>query len=132
MEQHREKAICASCHARMDPIGFGFENFDGIGAWREKDGEFPVEAGGKLLSGEQFANAAELRKILIQSKRQEFLNTLAGRLLTFALGRGMEYYDRVSLDETVKNLEKNQHRFSSLVMGVVKSPAFQMRRGEGD
>jgi hypothetical protein len=132
MEQHREKAICASCHARMDPIGFGFENFDGIGAWREKDGEFKVDAGGKLVSGEAFANAADLRKILMQEKRDEFLNTLAGRMLTFALGRGMEYYDRVSIDGIVTNLEKNRNRFSGLVLGVVKSPAFQLRRGEGD
>jgi hypothetical protein len=132
MEQHRENAMCASCHARMDPIGFGFENFDGIGAWREKDGDFSVDAGGKLLTGEAFANAADLRKILMAQKREEFLNTLASRLLTFALGRGMEYYDRVSLDAITNNLQKNQFRFSSLVMGVVKSPAFQMRRGEGD
>ena len=132
MEQHREKVICASCHARMDPIGFGFENFDAIGAWREKDGDFQVDAGGKLLTGEQFANAAELKKILLEKKRDEFLQTLASRLLTFALGRGMEYYDRVSIDGIVANTEKNKHRFSSLVMGVVKSPAFQMRRGEGD
>ena len=132
MEQHRENAICASCHARMDPIGFGFENFDGIGAWREKDGEFKVDAGGKLLSGEEFTNAADLKKILLASKRDEFLQTMASRLLTFALGRGVEYYDRVSLDGIVANTEKNKHRFSSLVMGVVKSPAFQMRRGEGD
>jgi len=132
MEQHRAQPICASCHARMDPIGFGFENFDGIGAWREKDGEFQVDAGGKLLSGEDFGNAADLKKILLEKKRGEFLQCLSGKMLTFALGRGMEYYDRLSIDEIVRRTEKDRGRFSSLVLGVVKSPAFQMRRGEGE
>lgn len=132
MEQHREKPMCASCHSRMDPIGFGFENFDGIGAWREKDGEFPVDAAGKLLSGEDFSDAAALKKILVEKKRREFLECMAGKMLTFALGRGMEYYDRVSIDQAVKSMEKNQYRFSSLVAGVVNSPAFQLRRGEGE
>lgn len=132
MEQHREKPMCASCHSRMDPIGFGFENFDGIGAWREKDGEFPVDTAGKLLSGEDFSDAAALKRILVEKKRREFLECVAGKMLTFALGRGMEYYDRVSIDQAVKSMEKNQYRFSSLVAGVVNSPAFQLRRGEGE
>jgi mono/diheme cytochrome c family protein len=132
MELHRENAMCASCHARMDPIGFGFENYDGVGKWRDEDGDYPVDAGGKLLSGEDFRDAGELKKILVDKKRDEFLECLASKLLTFALGRGMEYYDRPSIDAVVKNLAKNQYRFSALVTGVVKSPAFQLRRGEGD
>jgi mono/diheme cytochrome c family protein len=132
MELHRENAMCASCHARMDPIGFGFENYDGVGKWRDQDGDYPVDAAGKLLSGEDFRDAGELKKILVGPKREEFLRCLASKLLTFALGRGMEYYDRPSVDGIVKNLAKDQYRFSALVNGVVKSPAFQLRRGEGD
>jgi hypothetical protein len=132
MELHRENAMCASCHARMDPIGFGFENYDGVGRWREMDGEYPVDAGGKLLSGEGFRNAGELKKILVDQKRKEFLDCLASKLLTFALGRGMEYYDRSSIDEIVQRMAKDHYRFDALVFGVVKSPAFQLRRGEGN
>ncbi|HUS37248.1 MAG TPA: DUF1592 domain-containing protein, partial [Verrucomicrobiae bacterium] len=132
MEKHRENAMCASCHARMDPIGFGFENYDGVGKWRDKDGAYSVDAGGKLLSGEDFRDAGELKKILADKKRDEFLQCLASKMLTFALGRGMEYYDRPSIDGIVKRMSKNQYRFSALVEGVVNSPAFQLRRGEGD
>jgi hypothetical protein len=132
MEQHRENAMCASCHARMDPIGFGFENYDGVGKWRDMDGEYPVDAAGKLLSGEDFRDAGELKKILVGKKRDEFLECLASKLLTFALGRGMEYYDRPSIDGIVKTMAKDHYRFAALVSGVVKSPAFQLRRGEGD
>ena len=132
MEQHRENAMCASCHARMDPIGFGFENYDGVGKWRDMDGEYPVDAAGKLLTGEDFRDAGELKKILVGKKRDEFLECLASKMLTFALGRGMEYYDRPSVDGIVKNLAKDKYRFTALVNGVVKSPAFQLRRGEGD
>jgi hypothetical protein len=96
------------------------------------DGEYPVDAGGKLLSGEDFRNAGELRKILVEKKRDEFLQCLASKMLTFALGRGMEYYDRPSIDEIVHRLAKNHYQFAALVTGVVKSPAFQLRRGEGD
>jgi hypothetical protein len=132
MEKHRENAMCASCHARMDPIGFGFENYDGVGKWRDRDGDYAVDAAGKLLSGEDFRNAGELKKILVDQKREDYLECLASKLLTFALGRGMEYYDRPSVDGIVKNLAKNQYQFAALVNGVVKSPAFQLRRGEGD
>jgi hypothetical protein len=132
MEQHREKPICASCHTRMDPIGFGFENFDGVGGWRDQDGGFPVDAAGQLLTGEAFVDAAGLKKIIVENKRDEFLNCLAGKMLTFALGRGLEYYDKTSTDEVLRRLAKDKHRFTGLVQGVVASPAFQLRRGEGE
>jgi hypothetical protein len=130
MEQHRANPSCAGCHARMDPIGFGLENFDGIGGWREKDGGFAIDPSGELVSGEHFAGAAELKKILVKEKREEFLRCLAGKMLTYALGRGLEFYDKCAVDEVVANMEKNRYRFSSLIMGVVKSTPFQMRRGE--
>ena len=130
MEQHREDANCASCHARMDPIGFGFENYDAIGAWRAKDGEFPIDASGKLVSGESFNGAAEFKRILLKQKRDEFVRCLTEKMLTYALGRGLEYYDQCAVDQITKSLAKNRYKFSSLVMEVIQSAPFQMRRGE--
>ncbi|HWA08397.1 MAG TPA: DUF1592 domain-containing protein [Opitutaceae bacterium] len=130
MEQHRENPNCASCHARMDPIGFGLENFDAIGAWRDKDGEAAIDPAGKLTSGDTFGGAAELTKLLATKRRAEFLHCLAEKMLTYALGRGVEYYDRPALDSIVKGLEADQFKFSGLVLETVKSFPFEMRRGE--
>ena len=130
MEQHRANPSCAGCHARMDPIGFGLENFDGIGGWRGKDGDFEIDPSGELVGGERFAGAGELKKVLVRDKREEFLRCLAGKMLTYALGRGLEFYDKCAVDDVVASMERNRYRFSSLVMGVVKSAPFQMRRGE--
>lgn len=130
MEQHRVDPLCASCHQRMDPIGFGFENFDGIGAWRDTDAGAPVDPSGRLVSGETFAGADELRQILLTAKRGEFLQCVAGKMLTYAIGRGLEHYDQCALDEIVNSQESADHRFSSLVLGVVHSAPFQLRRGD--
>jgi hypothetical protein len=132
MEQHRAKPLCASCHSRMDPIGFGFENFDAIGIWRTKDGKFDIDPAGKLVSGESFQGPAELKKILLQTRKQEFLRCLSTKMLTYALGRGAEYYDRCAIDSIVAALEKDNDRFQTLVLEVVKSVPFQKRRGDGD
>lgn len=132
MEQHREKPLCASCHARMDPIGFGFENFDAVGAWREMDGKFPIQADGKLVSGQVFSGPAELKKILKEQKRTEFLRCISEKMLTYALGRGIEYYDKCAVDKILKSLEQNQFRFSILIKEVINSQPFQMRRGDSD
>ena len=131
MEQHRTDPICASCHARMDPIGFGMEQFDGIGAWRERDGTAAIDPAGQLVSGEKFHGPAELRAILSKEKRGDFLRCLTEKMLTFALGRGLEYYDKPAVAKIVTALEKDP-RFSTLVLGVVNSAPFQLRRGEGD
>ena len=132
MEQHRANPTCAGCHARMDPIGFGFENFDGIGGWREKDGQFDIDPAGQLVSGESFHGPEELRAVLLKSKRNEFVRCLSEKMLTYALGRGLEYYDKCAVDQITKDLRKKSYRFSSLIIEVVKSTPFQMRRGEGD
>ena len=132
MEMHRENPACAACHARMDPIGFGLENFDGIGAWRAKDGELPIEPAGKLNSGEAFTNAIELTNILAHQKRDDFVRCLSEKMLTYALGRGLEYYDRTATDKIAARLAKEKFTFSSLILGVVESLPFQNRRGEGD
>ncbi len=132
MEAHRTNAICASCHQRMDPLGFGLENFDGIGQWRDKEGQSPIDSSGTLVSGEQFNGPVELQKILLTKKRGDFLRCISGKMLTFALGRGLEYYDRPAVDKIVANLEKGGVGFSALVLETVKAVPFEMRRGEGD
>jgi hypothetical protein len=133
MVQHRENPLCSSCHARMDPIGFGLENFDGIGAWRATEGKekSPIDATGDLTTGEIFSTPVELIEILANEKREQFLRALTEKMLTYALGRGTEYYDRCAVKEIVARLEKNEFRFSELAMGICESAPFQMRRGEG-
>ena len=130
MEQHRADPNCATCHQRMDPIGFGFENFNAIGAWREKDGEYAIDASGQLVSGETFNGPAELKALLVTRKRDEFVQCLARKMLTYALGRGLEYYDKCAVDQICKRLAKDNYKFSTLILEIVKSTPFQMRRGE--
>ncbi len=127
LEQHRVNPTCVSCHRTMDAIGFGFENFDAIGRWREKDKDRPIDSAGDLPSGEKFQSAHEL--IAILSRREEdFVRHLSSKLLTFALGRGVEYYDRVALDEIVQTTKPESHRFQDLIREVVLSRPFRMRR----
>ncbi len=130
MEQHRADPLCASCHERMDPIGFGFENFDAIGAWRAEDAGAPVDPSGELVSGESFAGPSDLKRIILHDKRNDFLRCLSGKLLTYALGRGLEHYDECALDEIVEALEAADYRFSSLITAVAQSAPFQLRRGD--
>ena len=127
MEQHRENAGCASCHAPMDPLGFGLENFDAVGAWRDRDGEYEIDASGELPSGQRFAGPAELRKVLV-SKQDEFRRCLAEKMLVYALGRGLEYYDRCTVDQLVETLVEHDDRFESLIVAIVESVPFQRVR----
>ncbi len=130
MEQHRENAICASCHARMDPIGFAFENYDGIGAYREKDRDLPIDASGELPDGQQFQGPTELKKILL-GKKELIARSLSEKILTYALGRGIEYYDQCAVDKIVAALDKNDYRFSTLIYEAVSSDPFLMRTASG-
>jgi len=132
MEQHRDNPMCASCHARMDPIGFGFENFDGIGAWRATDGGAAVDPTSKLTTGESFKGPADLVGVLSNRKREEFLHCLAEKMLTYALGRGLDYPDKCAVDQITKGIAKGNHKFSALVLEITRSVPFQMRRGEGE
>ncbi len=127
--QHRTNATCASCHQTMDAIGFGLENFDAIGQWRTMDGEFPVDAGGELPTGEAFSDAKELVEILA-SREEEFVSHLVSRLLTFALGRGTEYYDRVAIEEILANTKGEGYRFQDLIREIALSRPFRMQRNE--
>ncbi|MFM7103068.1 MAG: DUF1592 domain-containing protein, partial [Verrucomicrobiota bacterium] len=132
MEQHRENPGCASCHHRMDPIGFGFEHFDGIGRYRQKDGEQAVEPAGELSPGETFADHRELIRLLSERRQEDFLRCLTEKLFTYALGRGLEYYDRPAVAAAMARARQGGLRFSELILGVVESVPFQQRRGEGE
>ncbi len=127
MEQHRAKASCAVCHSKLDPLGFGLENFDAVGGWRDQDGGVTVDASGSLPSGASFRGPAEL-KAFLKTRTHDFARCLTEKMLTYALGRGLEEYDRCAVEQIVKSLEGNHYRFSSVVTGIVKSDPFQKRR----
>jgi hypothetical protein len=129
MEQHRANPSCATCHAKLDPLGFGLENFDAIGGWRDKDNKQPIDPSGVLPDGGKFDGPAQLRKVLL-GKSDLFRRCLAEKLLTFGLGRGLEYYDKCAVDEVVKKSAAGQDRFSAMVLAVVQSDPFQKRKGK--
>ncbi len=126
---HRSIPGCASCHNTMDPLGFGLENFDAIGRWRTKDEKEEIDSSGTLPSGESFSGPVELVRIL-KKRETQFARCLAEKMLTFALGRGLEYYDRCAVDKILASLRKNDYRFSVLVTNIVHSKPFLMRRGD--
>jgi hypothetical protein len=128
MEQHRSNAICQSCHARMDPIGFALENYDGVGKWRDLDGGSKIDASGKLPGGIQFEKAAGLKKILVTDYRDQFENTVAEKFLTYALGRGLEFYDKPAVRAIMRQAARDDFRISALIGAIVSSTPFQMRR----
>lgn len=127
MEQHRENPSCASCHQRMDPLGFGLENYDAIGGWRDKDEEFTIDASGELPGGETFKSPGELRAIL-KKRETEFRDCVTEKLLTYALGRGVEFEDQCTVSAISSAVAKQNNRFSALVLEIVRSDAFQKRR----
>lgn len=129
METHRSNAICASCHSRMDPLGFGLENYDAVGKWRTQDGSFPVDSSGILPSGKSFSTPAEMRQVL-GGMMPEFSRCLTEKMLTYALGRGLARYDRLTVQGITKKLETSGYGFRTLVNEVVHSLPFQSRRGE--
>jgi hypothetical protein len=129
LQEHRRNATCASCHRRMDPLGFGLENFDAVGAWRTADGRFPIDASGELPDGEEFDGPAELIAILRKEPRA-FAECLTSKLLTYALGRGLEGYDRRTVREIAARLPARNYRFSALVLEIVNSLPFQQQRGQ--
>jgi mono/diheme cytochrome c family protein len=127
LAQHRTNATCATCHSAIDPLGFALENFDAIGGWRATDESGkPVDAGGSLVSGDTVRGLTGLRALLLEEPEQ-FPRTVTAKLLAYALGRRLEYYDRPAVRQIVHDAAATDYRWSSLVMGIVKSPAFQMR-----
>lgn len=128
---HSEQKMCASCHARMDPIGLALENYNPVGLWRDTYNGQPIDASGKLMTGEQFGNARQLSNILATARNEDFHRALAEKLLTFAVGRGIEYYDAPTVDKIVSDIEKDGSTLRAILYGVVNSAPFQKRRGDG-
>jgi len=125
MEMHRKNEPCASCHKIMDPIGFSLENFDAIGQWRTVDGDSVIDPAGQLVDGSKLDGVTGLRNALVHYSPQ-FVRVATEKLLIYALGRGTEYFDMPLVRSIVHDAEHNNYRFSSLVIGVVKSEPFQM------
>ncbi|MBM3776753.1 MAG: DUF1592 domain-containing protein [Acidimicrobiia bacterium] len=130
MEQHRQNPVCASCHSRIDPLGFALENFNGVGKWRDTDANAPVDASGNFPNGSKFSGPGEFRSALLESNADAFLGTLTGKLLTFALGRGVEHTDMPAIRQILREARRDDYRWSSLVLAIVTSEPFQMRRAE--
>ena len=126
LEQHRADPSCASCHSVIDPVGFALENFDSIGAWRTQDGDSAVDPRGTLVDGTPVASAADLRAALM-SRSELFVTTFTERLLTYALGRAVEYHDMPSVRAIMRGAESTDHAFTALVLGIVQSPQFTQR-----
>ncbi len=127
MAQHRTDPSCSVCHKKMDALGFGFENFDAIGAWRDHDGGFQIDPSGTLPGNQVFEGPAELRKILMNERRDQFLRCLCEKMLTYALGRELKAFDRCAIDAITKQLKEDDYRFHSLVKGIVASEPFCKR-----
>jgi mono/diheme cytochrome c family protein len=130
MTQHRANPACASCHALMDPIGFAMENFDAVGKWRDRDAGHRIDASGVLPGGTKFDGMAGLKGALL-AQPERFVSAMAEKLLMYALGRNLQYYDASSVREIVREAARSHYTFSSLVSGVVKSAPFQMRKARG-
>jgi mono/diheme cytochrome c family protein len=125
MELHRKNPVCASCHARMDPIGFALENYDALGGWRVSESGASIDASGTLPDGTSFTGPGGLRQFLVE-RREEIVKTVTRKLLTYALGRGVEYYDLPAVREIVRDAAATDYRWSDLILGIVKSTPFQM------
>ena len=127
MAQHRTNPACAICHVRMDPIGFGLENFDSVGKWRVMDGDSPIDASGVLPDGSSFQGPAELQQVLL-SRPQLIVTAVSEKLLMYALGRTLDYYDAPAVRRIVREAASSEYRWSSILLGIVESTPFQMRR----
>jgi hypothetical protein len=130
MEKHREDPSCSSCHALMDPIGFGLENFDASGAWRDEEQGKPIDSSGELIDGRKFQGVEELRKVLVDDHRSDFHRSIASKLLTYGLGRGLDWYDKPAIDRIVSDTEAAGGSSRALIRAVVRSVPFQYRRGD--
>jgi hypothetical protein len=129
MEKHRADPMCASCHNKMDPLGFGLENYNAIGKWRTEDGKFPVDSSGALPNGKTFKTPDEMRALLMAGLPQ-FSRCLTEKMLTYALGRGLKPYDRPTVNGINRDMAAGGYRFQSLIFDIVHSAPFQMGRGE--
>ncbi len=127
LEVHRTSPVCASCHMRMDPLGFSLENFDDVGAWRTTDGGTPIDASSTLPDGASFEGPSGLRDLLL-GQEERFAETVTEKLLTYALGRGVEYYDGPAVRKITRDAAASDYRWSQVILGIIESTPFQMRR----
>jgi hypothetical protein len=127
LEKHRANPVCASCHSRMDPLGFALDNFDAIGQWRDTASGTPIDASGVLPDGTKFQGVQELRSLLLK-RPEQFAITVTEKLLTYGLGRGVEYYDLPAVRKIVREAAPDNYRWASIIAGIIKSTPFQMRR----
>jgi hypothetical protein len=128
LELHRSKALCSSCHSRMDPLGLAFENFNALGMWRDKERGQPIEPAGELITGEAFKSTTELKRVLVNERRRDFYQCLTEKLLTYALGRGLSYHDVEAVDRIIERLDADDGKMVSLVTGIIESTPFQRRQ----
>jgi hypothetical protein len=126
MEIHRANAVCASCHRLMDPIGLAMENFDAVGAWRAQDTGGLIDASGQIADGTRVDGPVTLRQALLK-RSDVFVSTMTEKLLTYALGRGLDTSDRPAVRAIVRDAARQEYRFSSIILGIVRSVPFQMR-----
>ena len=126
----REKPLCRSCHKRMDPLGLALENFNAMGMWRDHQSGTPIDPSGTLITGESFSDIRELKRILANERRFDYYRVVSEKMLTYALGRGLDYYDTHTIDTLVAELEENDGRIMTLINGIITSPAFQKTRSE--
>jgi hypothetical protein len=129
MELHNSKPFCAGCHKIMDPVGFALENFDAVGQWRTEEHGEPIVASSKLVDGTEIDGASDLRNALLNYS-DRFVQTVTEKLMTYALGRGLEYYDMPAVRSIARSAARDDYRFSSIIVGIVESQAFQMRASE--
>ena len=130
MEVHRKKPLCASCHKRMDPIGLGLENFNALGQFRATEGGLPIDTAGVLVTGERFSDVGSLKNVLADSRTDDFYRCLTEKILTYAIGRGPEYFDAVTIDAITRKLNKGKGTLKELVFAIIESAPFQKRRGD--
>ena len=130
LQRHRESPACSVCHAPMDPLGLALENYDAVGKWRTTgEADLPIDASGNLPDGTVFEGPAGLRTLLLE-RREQFIGTLTQKLLAYALGRGPEYYDRPTVRAITRSAASENYRWSSIIVGIVQSTPFRMRRSE--
>jgi hypothetical protein len=133
LELHRDSPMCSACHARMDPLGLALESFNAMGVWRETEKGLPIDAKGQLVSGETFDSIKVLKTILVENKKRDFYQCATEKLMTYALGRGVEYSDAHNVDLIVDELDRQDGKFSVMLKGIIHSPQFQRRRAaDGD
>jgi hypothetical protein len=129
MRLHTERPFCAGCHKIMDPVGFAMENFDAIGRWRTDELGVPIDASSRLVDGTEIDGMVDLRNALLKYS-DRFVQTTTEKLMTYALGRGVEYYDMPTVRAIARGAAKDDYHFSSIILGIVQSDAFQMRTAE--